>query len=379
MRIADNMSFNQIRKNVGENRSQMNDLQNQAATQKRVTKPSDDPIAASRVLSNRIELKGNEQYTKNLNYAQSFLELTDRSLDEVTQHLVRIKELLIAQANDASSSPESRRVVATEIDQLYNQIVKVGNSKLADRFIFGGYKTTKPPFDIHGNYLGDKGELLVGIDKESYLSMNVPGSKVFLGDGLSSQGVTKSAPQQAKSVDELKGQLAVEFAENQPTNGRSPRATPQEAVPNRGPASISSYGMARQTPDSIAAAKKKEEEANFDHRASGINIFNLVKKVTIALKTDDKASVQDSLEKVDDAIQQVVLARSDIGSRSTVLASTLDALSKNKVDTNLQISNLEDADAFQVISDINKTESTLQATLATSGKVVQKSLMDFIS
>ena len=74
MRISDNMTFDQVKDNIGKNRSDMADLQNKAATQKRVTKPSDDPVAASRVLATRIDLKGQSQYLKNINYAKSFLE-----------------------------------------------------------------------------------------------------------------------------------------------------------------------------------------------------------------------------------------------------------------------------------------------------------------
>jgi flagellar hook-associated protein 3 FlgL len=104
----------------------------------------------------------------------------------------------------------------------------------------------------------------------------------------------------------------------------------------------------------------------------------MVKSIEMALRTDDKATLQSSLENIDEALSQVILARSQVGSRSMVLNNSLETLQKGKVDAQAQISNLEDADAFKVISDINKTESTLQATLATSGKMMQSSLMDFI-
>src|ERR1700754_4644099 len=117
MRIADKMAFEQVNSNVGKNRKQMQELQNQAATQKRVTKPSDDPLAASRVLSNRIDLQSNQQFTKNLGYAKSFLEITDQALNDISEVLVRAKELAINQSNDASANEESRRVVATEVEQ----------------------------------------------------------------------------------------------------------------------------------------------------------------------------------------------------------------------------------------------------------------------
>jgi flagellar hook-associated protein 3 FlgL len=58
--------------------------------------------------------------------------------------------------------------------------------------------------------------------------------------------------------------------------------------------------------------------------------------------------------------------------------STLDSLQKAVVDNKTTASLLEDADAFQVISDMNKTDSALKATLETSGKLIQPSLLDFL-
>src|SRR5690349_11991604 len=103
MRIADKMRYGQVDKNISKNRSDMASLQNQAATQKRVTKPSDDPLAASRVLSNRIDLQGNKQFTKSLGYAKSFLDYTDQSLGDLSEVIMRAKELAISQSNDASA------------------------------------------------------------------------------------------------------------------------------------------------------------------------------------------------------------------------------------------------------------------------------------
>lgn len=363
MRVADRMTFDQVNKNLAKNRSEMADLQNQAATQKRVNKPSDDPIAAARVLTTRIDLQGTQQYIKNLNYAQSFLEFTDQSLDELTQTLVRLKELIISQTSDASANPNSRRVVATEVEQLYNQIVKIGNRKIADRFIFGGFKTTQPPFDPKGQYKGDQGEILVGIDKQSYLAMNVPGAKVFLGEGLSADGVSHATSTQPSTIEDF---LQSEQKKHLHSSGESRREL-GESLEIRGPASVSPS-------ESYVPSPQNSPESQI----KGVNLFSAVRSVESALRADDKVGLQNSLEVIDDAISQVILARSHVGARSMALNSSLETLQKGKVDAHAQISNLEDADAFKVISDINKTESTLQATLATSGKMMQSSLMDFI-
>ena len=110
----------------------------------------------------------------------------------------------------------------------------------------------------------------------------------------------------------------------------------------------------------------------------GVNLFRLVKDLSTSLRTNDKAGIQDSLNQLDDGLSQVVLTRAQVGSRGTVLDNFMQTLEKAKVDNQISISQLEDADIFSTVSDINKNQSTLQATLQTSGKLIEKSLLDFL-
>ncbi len=368
MRVSDKMAFDQVSKNISKNRTEMSQLQNQAATQKRVTKPSDDPVAASRVLFSRTEQRGNDQYIKNLNYAKSFLDFSEQSLGEVSDILVRAKELALSQANDASSSSQSRQIVAAEIKQLHDQAVQIGNRKLGERYIFGGYKTTTAPFDDKGEYSGDTGELKIHVDKDSFLAMNVPGDTVFQGRGLSKDGQSFKSIQQARTVGDLEKQRA-----EKSENGEEGQSVEHEQtqVESRGPASV-------RTPNTSQVNDRNESGVVSSGDNAGINIFKTIKNLETSLMADDKEGVQDTLDRLDDALQQVVLARTQLGSRVTTIDNSLSSLHSQSVDTKSTISQLEDADAFEVISDINKNESTLNATLQTSGKMIQKSLMDFI-
>ena len=345
MRIADSMKYDQVRGNIGKNRTTMSELQNQASTQKRVTKPSDDPVAASRVLSSRIDFQGNKQYIKNLSYAKSFLDTTDQALADVSENLMRMKELAINQSNDASANDESRRVVATEVSQIFDQLVSIGNRKLGDRFIFGGFKTQDRPFDRDGQYYGDQGEMMLHIDKATFLPMNIAGSRVFQGEGMSSDGIVRSTQEQAPTIEEYRKR---EFENPDPA---------QNNIEIRGPASQSSEEL---------------------EPAKGSDLFQVARNLEIALRTDDKQGVQDTLDQLDEALAQVVLARSQVGSRGMAVDNLMQSLEKSKVDNQVAISQQEDADVFGTISDMNKTESTLQATLQTSGKLIQPSLLEFL-
>jgi flagellar hook-associated protein 3 FlgL len=109
-----------------------------------------------------------------------------------------------------------------------------------------------------------------------------------------------------------------------------------------------------------------------------MNLFRVLKDFEISLRTNDKGGVQESLDQLDSALQQVVLTRAQVGSRGMRLDNLMATTEKAKVDNQSAISSLEDADIFSTVSDINRTESTLQATLQTSGKLIEKSLMDFL-
>ena len=66
MRVTDKMTQTQVMNNIQKNRSELSNLQNQAATMKRVTKPSDDPVASAKILINRTENRNLEQFEKNM-------------------------------------------------------------------------------------------------------------------------------------------------------------------------------------------------------------------------------------------------------------------------------------------------------------------------
>ncbi|MFS4458455.1 flagellar hook-associated protein FlgL [Bdellovibrio sp. HCB2-146] len=359
MRVADKMQFNQVNQNLTKNRSEMADLQNQAATQKRINKPSDDPLASARVLAARTEERGNQQFIKNINNAKAFLEFSDQSLGELSDILVRAKELAISQSNDASGNAETRMVTASEIEQIYNQSIQIGNRKLGERYIFGGYSTQKTPFDHNGNYSGDDGDMKIQTQKDSFVAMNLAGNKVFLGRGLGGDGIVRARYETPTTVEALKD-LKVEEQERERTN----REIEENYIETRGPASLR-----------INSPTGKQDPVT---GGAGINIFSTLKDLQISLTTNDKEGVQSALDSLDQAISQVVLSRAEVGSRIMAVNNTMDSLQKAVVDNKVTASQLEDADAFQVISDINKSDSALKATLETSGKLIQRSLLDFL-
>lgn len=359
MRIADKMQFNQTNRNISKNRTDMAELQNQAATQRKINKPSDDPLGASRVLSARTEERGNNQFIKNINAAKSFLEFSDQSLGELSEILVRAKELAIGQASDAGANAESRRATAEEIGQIFKQAVNIGNRKLGERYIFGGFKTQSLPFDREGEYFGDDGDMKIQTHKDSYIAMNIPGSKIFLGQGLNEDGVARPGVYDPRTVEELGDVRKKEQESKELQNEKL-----ENSLTLRGPASP-------YHPEKVGAVDPVTQDV-------GVNLFQTLRGLEVSLRSNDKIGVQGTLDFLDQAISQVVMARAEVGSRVMAVNNVTDTLQKAIVDNKLTASQMEDADVFQLVSEMNRADSALKATLETSGKMIQPSLLDFL-
>lgn len=361
MRVSDRMGFDQVNRNIQKNRSEMADLQTQAATQKRINKPSDDPVSAARLLGSRSEDRGNQQYIKNIAAARAFLEYSDLSMSEMSEMLLRLKELAIQQANDAGASAETRGVVAEEVAQSFNQAVQVANRKLGERYVFSGFKTTTAPFTKAGDYEGDDGDMNVLINKDAAIAMNVPGSRIFLGLGISEDGLIRPRSEPPLDKDKLK-----DYQQNEIERQESLKEVESQDVPLRTPAGESQKRT------------KSPAETRAQANQQGVNVLSTIKQFEISLRTNDKAGIQDAIDQIDKSIAQIINGRAQVGARIQTLNSTQDALQKAVVDNKAVGSQLEDADVFQVMSDIARTDSTLKASLETSSKLVQPSLLDFL-
>jgi flagellar hook-associated protein 3 FlgL len=347
------MNYDQVTRNLQKNRTEMSELQNQAATQKKVTKPSDDPIASARILSLRTEDRAYNQFIKNMHHARSFLEATDTSLGELSELLMRLKELAVQQSNDAGATAESRRLVAEEVAQSFHQAIQIGNRKLGERYLFGGQRTTSAPFTVAGDYKGDDKDLKVQIHKDSFLSINLPGDRVFLGRGIGRDGIIRpksETPQKAEELPEFKIQEEQRYLKN----------------------------AELRSPASLAVEVSKVSQSDEGRANQGINILKAIKDFEIALRVNDKHEIQESLEKLDASLSQVVQARAQVGARLQTLNLNFDSMQKALLDNKTATSQLEDVDLFQVISDMSRADSTLKATLETSGRLVQPSLLDFL-
>jgi flagellar hook-associated protein 3 FlgL len=153
--------------------------QQKIASGKEITKPSDNPYGTSRALQLRSDLEENRQYQRNVDEASSWQDVTDTSLDKVSDFVQRARELLIQGANGATNDA-GRSAIADEIDQIIGAVKSEANGQYAGRYIFGGTLTTTPPYSqTNDSYSGDNNPIAREIGKGVTVTVNVVGDGVF--------------------------------------------------------------------------------------------------------------------------------------------------------------------------------------------------------
>lgn len=123
----------------------MGKLQEQLASGSKITRPSDDPVAAVKGMGYRTTLDKNDQFTRNMNEVNGWLESTDESLTQTNNAMMRVKDLVTQAANDTLTS-DDRLAIQKEVDQIRLQLRDIANTQQGERYIFSGTNTTTPLF-----------------------------------------------------------------------------------------------------------------------------------------------------------------------------------------------------------------------------------------
>ena len=141
MRMTNKIMQNNSLYNINNNKILQDKLSTQMSTQKKITRPSDDPVIAIRALRLRTSVSELTQYyEKNAPDAESWLEVTEKALGTVTDVLTDMS----TQANKGANKDlavEDLAIIAEQMKSLRDEFYSTGNVDYAGRYVFTGYRT----------------------------------------------------------------------------------------------------------------------------------------------------------------------------------------------------------------------------------------------
>ena len=415
MRITNNILVSNMINYMGTNLQRLDKYQQQIATGKKISVPSDDPIVASRSLKLRTDVSEIEQYKRNVDDASSWMEITESSLSNMTDILQRARELTV-QGSNGTNTPDDTAKIAKEMEQLKRQAIHIGNATYAGRYIFSGYKTDTPVIDeatgafnvdventetiryeigigddininvtggeifnngsnavveSSGTSIGDSGiaslDIVAGVN--DILNLTVDGEAVSItipamvyanNDALAAAIQTEVNNATATAVD-----ISVSLTDGRLSFTSGSQGDASSIVMDGTSSAAAGLGLTSTTQVDGSSAFKGKLIEDFDRLVEALNI-------------GDITTIGSTLKDLDIAINNILRIRADVGSRMNRLELTENRLMSDGINFTKLMSENEDIDMSEAIINLKNEENVYKASLSGGARIIMPTLLDFL-
>jgi flagellar hook-associated protein 3 FlgL len=410
IRISSQQIFSGGINRLQELNANLNNTQQQISTGKKVNKPSDDPVAAARILKLDQELRKVETYERNANLADNRLKQEESALSSAVDIIQRVRELTV-QAGSGTLSANDRQSISAELKERLGQLANITNTRDASgEYIFSGFQGQTPAFakDSAGDwkYQGDEGQRVLEIDDGVTVPISDHGKGVFVDvpKAVSVTATSGTAPD-GGAVGFISGLDLV--APKDLRDAFSPWVPDDLTISVGAGETLTITGQAQDgstlnllpTPPSptvgeefqVAGLKLTVNNAQVgDSYKLGISdkqsVFGSIENLIDGLEGIEKGSPQgdaeydaliaESLINLDNAQESITLKQTELGGRMNAVESTQAFLEDSSVYTREIRSELQDVDYAEAISNLSFQSFVLQAAQQSFAQVSQLSLFD---
>ncbi|MGL4346202.1 MAG: flagellar hook-associated protein FlgL [Cellulosilyticaceae bacterium] len=348
MRITNGMIRNSSLNSLYDNMGRMNTLFDQMNTLKKIQRPSDDPIIAGRSLKLRLNVMESEQHKSNVDEAKAWMDVTETALSNMTNIIKEIRTRA-NQAANGTLTPEDKKKVTNDIEQLYKQLEQEANVTYAGRYVFSGFKTDQE----------------VVLTKPHTTKQEI----VFKEDTILSHDIT------LEDGTVIPKGTAYAAGDKLPAGTTLPEGMVNLEVLN----SVGDQNI------------EYEIGVNNTINVNTTGVPDLMKDLMADIKSmiakiEDPATTDEALNKfftemigtMDAHLKTVSAMESDLGSRQNRLEYTETRLSDDKANLTALLSKTEDVDVQEVYVDFNTQYMVYQSALQATSKVVMNTLADFL-
>lgn len=373
-------------------------LQQQISTGSRLSKPSDDPAASTKVLELEQTISLNMQYQVNINLADSRLSREESTLAAVENLTFRLQELAI-RANNGAMDFEALKAIGIEAEERYDELLSLANARDSNGdFLFAGFQNGSQPFVetvtgsmTHVVFNGDQGQRSLQIGESRQISVDNSGSELFLEIGAATAlneraaaantGTAVMAPAQVFDASVyVPGDYEIRFT---------------------GPTTYDVFDVTNAVNVVTAAAYVDSDAIEFQGIRTSItgapaagdvftvsqgqykSIFESLQVMVETLNSSASsaqrsANFAETITELDGFLSKVLDVRTSIGGRLNALDSQKEINESTIVFTQTTISGFRDTDLAAAISQLTLEQTTLDAAQAVFARITSSSLFNFL-
>ncbi len=392
--------------------------QQQVASGRRMLSAADDPVGAARAMDLTQAQAVNRQYQNNSALAADRLALEESTLASIAR-LVQDVRVIVIQAGNPVLNAADRSSLATEVRDLYQQLLGLANSNDGTgQYLFAGYQSGTRPFSESAPgsvvYHGDQGQPLIQVGPSRQIAAGDSGAEVFqrirTGNGVFSvtaqPGNTGGAvtdaglvldPSRWRGADNNMD-FSIRFAVNAGVtsydivdnlSGQSlltglPPAAPYPRSYASGSAINFSQAPAFDFGAQVSISGTPSDGDRFNVRASANqDLFKTLDDLAGLLQAPGSDAVRSnglvaSLHNLDNASENLLGIRVSTGARLRELDLARSTGEDRALQFSASLSRLQDLDYAQAASDLARLQLTLEAAQKSFVQVAGLSLFKFL-
>lgn len=375
-------------------------LQNQIATGKRVSKPSDDPAAAARAERALAAHTRAVSSQKAVDASRAAMTQAESALGDSGALLQRARELVVASGN-ASYTDKDRASVAAELEQIRTQLVVVANqTDGTGSYLFGGQGASQAPFvDAPGGvqFAAQSGErrtesptgLPLSADgRAAFMSANSGNGVFVVSAGAGITGATIDAGRVADPQAITGDSYQLVFS----VSATVPPATTYAILQNGNPTAVTAapyvagqaitFGGISVT---VSGTPQTGDTFAVDPSTPTLSAFDMLDRTIAGLRTGGRTGSQVAqatafaLRDLDQVMNTLTAARASAGAALNRIDTETDRIDGQKLAARTERSNAEDVDLVHAYSEFSSKQTSYDAALKSYAMVQRLSLFQYLN
>lgn len=388
MRVTQSILFDSARFFINRNSRRLLAAQERVATQKNINRISDDPVQAPRLLDIKTAKSRIIQFIRNIERVDSLANVYDTTTGQAESLIVRVKELLLGEANEITSTPATREAARIEIAAITSQLAQIANTRFDGKYIFSGFSTNTEAIadtTLATSFTGSGGATITAaiVTDDSQLFFDQyqivftdPSTYdiVRIGDGAAVITGGSYTSGQPISFDGLEVTI---------TDGGSPPAAGDDFRVTVSPAGAFLGDNGRQRVE-VQEGTFVQQNLTGDRVfggvgiSGGVDIFDVLARVNTALRANDQTAINGLLTDLDSSRSQLDGERAAIGARQNLIQNLLDRHGDLLIGLETIRSEIEDADLADVLTRLTQEQNAFEASIGAAAQIIDISLLDFL-
>lgn len=418
MRISDALISANFVNSYNDLKSRMETLRAQIANGVKISKPSDSPDGAVKILRMNDNLSQSDSFKSNIQNSLAFIKESDFSLESIQNETLNV----MTQVANLQNATEDYNLnsYADKIDLALKAVIDAANGNYEGKYLFGGTDYSSAPigYSADGTTIEIKpndvsGSNIVKVSSNVYQKINISGAELFAtilsNDGnLDSSSAVGSVVNNSSSIYDAKGNaytlnqtftktaantysLSYDILDSTSTTVFGTPPTAKTLVFD--PASTLLKSVDGKTP---SAFRIQVPSKKIDFQINPINVIEKNQAASISSSLNQKNDIFNELINISNNLRNSIRPTSEqeallsnfnkhvldklalSGDTQNQLTNTDELLTNQQLVTKGLLANVQDIDAVQAMMDLQNQDNALQMSYKVSSMILPKSLLDYL-